>query len=213
VYSLSAGQGLTVNTKTRRVDSVEAPHRWSKYEMSKFSVLFALNAALAVILSGSVTASAAQAQSAAVNNDDGSGKTATTAANAHARSVPRSRYRPTQLSGSASRYYSLIWGVDGLSVKAVESGELIRFSYRIVDANKAETLNDKKLEPSLLAPRAGVRLEIPQLEKVGKLRQSSTPESGKTYWMAFSNKGRLVKPGDHVSIVIGKFRADGLIVE
>jgi hypothetical protein len=31
--------------------------------------------------------------------------------------------------------------------------------------------------------------------------------------MAFSNKGRHVKQGDHVSVVIGKFRADGLVVD
>jgi len=95
----------------------------------------------------------------------------------------------------------------------MESGELIRFTYRVLDATKADALNDKKAEPSLIAPQAGVRLEIPQLEKVGKLRQSAPPEAGKTYWMAFSNKGRIVKPGDHVSIVIGRFRADGLVVE
>jgi hypothetical protein len=31
--------------------------------------------------------------------------------------------------------------------------------------------------------------------------------------MAFSNKGRLVKRGDRVNVVIGKFRADGLVVD
>jgi hypothetical protein len=31
--------------------------------------------------------------------------------------------------------------------------------------------------------------------------------------MAFSNKGRLVKRGDRVSVVIGQFRADGLVVD
>lgn len=122
------------------------------------------------------------------------------------------RFRPNQ-SKRAEEYYGLIWGVDSLRVKSMESGELIRFTYRVLDATKADALNDKKAEPSLIAPQAGVRLEIPQLEKVGKLRQSAPPEAGKTYWMAFSNKGRIVKPGDHVSIVIGRFRADGLVVE
>jgi hypothetical protein len=51
------------------------------------------------------------------------------------------------------------------------------------------------------------------MDKIGKLRQSSTPEAGKSYWMAFSNKGRLVKRGHRVSVVIGKFRADGLVVD
>jgi hypothetical protein len=31
--------------------------------------------------------------------------------------------------------------------------------------------------------------------------------------MAFSNKGGHVKRGDHVTVVIGQFRAEGLVVE
>jgi hypothetical protein len=123
------------------------------------------------------------------------------------------RYRPQLVSKSAREFYALFWGVESLSVKAVESGEIIRFSYRVLDADKAKTLNDKKNEPSLIDPKAGVRLEVPTLEKVGQLRQSSAPEVGKTYWMAFSNKGRYVKPGHRVNVVIGNFHADGLVVQ
>jgi hypothetical protein len=89
---------------------------------------------------------------------------------------------------------------------------MIRFSYRVTDAQKAKALNDKKSSPSLLDEQAHVKLVVPSLEKVGELRQSATPEGGKAYWMVFSNKGRFVKPGDRVSVVIGKFRADGLVV-
>ena len=112
-----------------------------------------------------------------------------------------------------NRYYGLIWGVDNLTVKWAESGELVRFSYQVVDAQKAKVLNDKKSEPSLIDPEAKVKLVVPSLEKVGQLRQSSTPIAGKSYWMAFSNKGRLVKRGDMVTVQIGMFRAQGLIVE
>jgi hypothetical protein len=98
-------------------------------------------------------------------------------------------------------------------VKSTESGEVIRFSYRVLDADKANALNDKKAEPSLIDAKAGVQLVVPSLEKVGKLRQSSAPQAGRSYWMAFSNKGRLVKRGDRVSVVIGPFRADGLVVD
>jgi hypothetical protein len=124
-----------------------------------------------------------------------------------------SHYRPARFSRRAELNYGLIWGVDSLSVKWTESGEVIRFAYRVLDGDKAKTLNDKKLEPSLVDPRAGVKLVIPQLEKVGKLRQTGTPEAGKAYWMAFSNKGRLVKRGDRVNVVIGNFHADGLVVD
>jgi hypothetical protein len=65
----------------------------------------------------------------------------------------------------------------------------------------------------LIDPKAGVKLVVPSMEKIGKLRQSSMPEAGKMYWMAFSNKGRRVRPGDRVNIVIGKFEANGLVVE
>lgn len=127
--------------------------------------------------------------------------------------VPQRYPRKHTLPPSAMQYYALMWGVDSLAVKSVESGEIIRFTYRVLDAEKAKVLNDKKNEPSLIDPGAGVSLVIPSLEKVGKLRQSSTPQAGQVYWMAFSNKGRYVKPGHRVNVVIGNFRADGLIVQ
>ena len=98
-------------------------------------------------------------------------------------------------------------------VKWGESGEVIRFNYRVLDAAKATVLNDKKNEPSLIDPERGVSLVVPSMENVGQLRQSAPPETGKAYWMVFSNKGRLVKRGDHVNVVIGSFRADGLVVD
>jgi hypothetical protein len=126
--------------------------------------------------------------------------------------LPR-RYAQNRLTAKALRYYSLVWGVDSLGVKSVESGEIIRFTYRIVDAEKAKPLNDKRNEPSLIDPGAGVKLAVPSLEKIGKLRQSSTPLPGKVYWMAFSNRGGHVKPGHRVDVVIGQFRATGLVVQ
>ena len=122
-------------------------------------------------------------------------------------------YQPDRFAGRAGTYYRLMWGVDSLAVKWAESGEVIRFSYRVLDADHAKVLNDKKFEPSLIDPRAGVKLVVPSLENVGQLRQSIPPENGKSYWMVFSNKGRFVKRGDRVNIVIGQFQANGLVVD
>ena len=124
-----------------------------------------------------------------------------------------STYEPNHFPKREHSYYDLFWGVDGLSAKAVESGELIKFSYRVLDPAKAKTLNDKSNEPVMYDPAVRAKLVIPSLEKVGQLRQSSTPEAGKIYWMAFSNPGRVVKRGDRVSIVIGQFHIEGLVVE
>ena len=110
-------------------------------------------------------------------------------------------------------YYEGVWGVGELRVKTAESGQLIRFNYRVIDPNKAAALNDKKVEPKLFDTQAGVSLVVPQMEKVGKLRQSSTPKQGMTYWMAFANPTLAVKRGHKVDIVIGSFHANGLLVE
>jgi hypothetical protein len=118
-----------------------------------------------------------------------------------------------QVPMRAHMYYQGVWGVDSLTVKYTESGEIIRFSYRVIDPEKAATLNDKKAEPSLIDPQAGVKLVVPQMEKIGKLRQSSAPIADKSYWIAFSNSGRRVRPGDRVDVEIGNFRAQGLVVE
>ena len=110
-------------------------------------------------------------------------------------------------------YYEGVWGVDSFRVKYTESGEIVRFSYRVVDPDRAVALNDKKAEPTLIDPQAGVSLVVPEVSNVGKMRQTSTPKPGMTYWMAFSNVGRRVKRGDRVDVVIGHFRATGLEVE
>ena len=120
---------------------------------------------------------------------------------------------PPRVPKRAVTYYESLWGIDSLSVRAVESGELIRFNYRVLDPARAAQLNDKKAQPTLIDPRARASLVVPSLEKVGQLRQSETPAAGKVYWMAFSNKGRVVKRGDRVSVLIGRFHVDNLVVE
>jgi hypothetical protein len=110
-------------------------------------------------------------------------------------------------------YYEGVWGVGQLRVKVAEAGQVIRFNYQVLDPQKAAVLNDKKAEPGLFDAQAGVWLVVPQMEKVGQLRQSSTPKAGMTYWMAFSNPTLAVKRGHRVDVVIGSFRATNLVVE
>jgi hypothetical protein len=117
------------------------------------------------------------------------------------------------MPGSARDHYATTWGVDQLSARLAESGELVRFNYRVVDAKKAALLVDKAASPSLVDEKAHVALQVPNMEKVGPLRQAMPLENGKSYWIVFSNKGNLVKRGHHVSVVIGPVRLDGLVVQ
>jgi hypothetical protein len=117
------------------------------------------------------------------------------------------------MPASARRYYASTWGVDQLTTQLAESGQLVRFSYRVVDTTLAKPLLDKVSNPSLLDEHAHAVLTVPTMEKVGPLRQSGAVEAGKIYWVLFSNRGSVVHYGDRVSIVIGSFRVDGLVVQ
>jgi len=124
------------------------------------------------------------------------------------------RNQPNRIASREAAIFEAVWGIEAPSVKAVESGVLLRFSYRVLDPEKAKALNDKKLNPTLVNPEKGISLVVPSMEKVGQLRQAPQKiDAGKSYWMAFSNSGRLIKPGDRVDIVIGNFHARGLLVE
>ena len=168
---------------------------------------------LGVVLLSNILVSAALPQSSSGTLQPAAGTSGAAKVTPVSAATTAHRYQPTHFPKRAQLYYQLDWGVDELTVRSVESGELIRFNFRVLDPVRAQPLNDKKSEPFLIDERARVKLVVPSLEKVGQLRQSATPEAGKTYWMAFSNKGGLVKRGDRVSVVIGKFRADGLVVQ
>ncbi len=122
-------------------------------------------------------------------------------------------YMVNHLPRRAQMYYQSLWGIDSLRIKTMESGELIRFTWRVFDTDKAKVLVDEKVQPELIDSQAGVKLVVPGVNNVGMLRSTSTPEVGKSYFVAFSNVGRRVKPGHHVDIVIGHFKAEGLVVE
>src|SRR5581483_6232391 len=161
------------------------------------------------VLAGTLLVSLAQGQSGQ-NNSAGH---VATAAFPGVSQPSASPYASKGFSNHARNYYQVEWGVDSFVTKAVQSGQMIRFGYRVVNADKAKALNDKKATPYLIDPRAGVKLVVPSMGKVGQLRQSGTPEVGKTYWMLFSNKGGFVKKGSRVSVVIGRFRVGELLVE
>jgi len=127
--------------------------------------------------------------------------------------VHHSPYLAAQHLNSADVNYAVQWGVDSMQVHQTNGGNLIRFSYRVVDTKKATVLVDRAATPLMVSATARVALQVPVMDKVGPLRQATELESGKTYWMVFSNKGGTVKSGDHVSVVVGSFHVDGLVVQ
>jgi hypothetical protein len=169
-----------------------------------------------LLLAGVVAVPAAfgQTERHGTHGTEGSGAKAPAAATVSAAKAGKaSPYHPAKLPTRAKDYYVSVWGVDNFLVRETASGNLIRFSYRVVDPHRAEMLGDARATPHLIAPARNVVLQVPAMENIGDLRQKGKPVAGKEYWMAFSNKGNVVKPGDRVIVVIGSFHADGLRVE
>jgi len=151
-----------------------------------------------VLLSAAAAAAAAQSAKARTTNA------------AHHGTSP---YVGSERSDRARNYYQSMYGVDSLVLKSVKSDQLIRFSYRVVNADRAKAWAVKEATPTLYDVQSHVSLVVPTMDKVGQSRQSGPPENGKTYWMVFSNKGNVVKVGHRVGISIGAFKASGLAVE
>lgn len=110
-------------------------------------------------------------------------------------------------------YMKRKWGVEVLYVRQTAAGYMLEFRYKVLDAAKAKPLFERQTKPLLTHLETGARLIVPTPAKTGALRNSNPPLAGHTYWMFFANPGRLVQPGDHVSIDIGGFRVAGLVVQ
>lgn len=104
------------------------------------------------------------------------------------------------------------WGVEPLYVRQTAAGYMLEFRYKVLDPKKARPLFERQTKPVLTHVESGMKTIVPTPAKTGALRNSNPPRAGQVYWMFFANPGRLVKPGEHVNIQIGRFRADGLLV-
>ena len=105
------------------------------------------------------------------------------------------------------------WGIEIASIRLTANNHMIDYRYRVLDAAKATDLFTRQIKPALIHQETGKVLAVPETAKIGPLRNSNTPQAGKIYWMFFGNAGNLVKPGDKVTVVIGDFRTENLVVE
>jgi hypothetical protein len=106
------------------------------------------------------------------------------------------------------------WGIQVASLHLSANGYMVDFRYKVMDSQKAAALGDPKAKPYLLDQATGAKLVVPRSPKVGPLRQSAENlTAGKVYFALFSNPGKVVKTGSKVTVAIGDFKAENLVVE
>ncbi len=105
------------------------------------------------------------------------------------------------------------WGVEVIGVRPSAAGYMLDFRYRVLDAEKAAELVNRKVKPYLIVEKDGSTLRVPVTSKLGPLRQSAQfAKENRNYFMFFANPNRHVKSGDLVTVVIGDFKTEHLLV-
>jgi hypothetical protein len=105
------------------------------------------------------------------------------------------------------------WGIHIEAVRLTAEGHLIDFRYRVVDPYKAENLMRRGDQAYLIDQASGAQLPVP-VTKVGQLRGTGQkPTAGRIYTVMFSSGAGVVRQGSAVTVVIGEFRAENLVVE
>jgi hypothetical protein len=110
-------------------------------------------------------------------------------------------------------YFARRYGIGQLHVRSISTGASLEFRCQVLDPDKAKALNDNRVAPVAIERKTGTRLSVANTENNGKPVQRVSPEAGQEYWMVFGNRGKIVKPGNMVDLVIGTVHISGLIVE
>ena len=105
------------------------------------------------------------------------------------------------------------WGIkiEGIYITAV--GQLVDFRYRVIDPEKATGLMKRKDKALIIDQASGVQMKVP-VTKVGQLRGTgTTAKADRVYTVIFTSGGGIIQKGSKVTVVIGEFRAENLVVE
>ena len=104
------------------------------------------------------------------------------------------------------------WGILPLSIQLTAGGQLLDYRYLVIDPEKAEALVKRSDKAYLIDQASGTKLPVSGT-KVGPLRQTGTKLiAGMKYPILFVNSGGVIKPGNKVTLVIGEFRLEDIVV-
>jgi hypothetical protein len=105
------------------------------------------------------------------------------------------------------------FGIKIVSLRPTGGGQMLDLRFQVIDPEKAKGVLDKNKKAYVLDDKSGKTLPVP-VTKAGPMRQTTlNPEAGRVYFMLFSNPGGMVREGGSVSLVIGDFRKDGIVVD
>jgi hypothetical protein len=126
-----------------------------------------------------------------------------------------SNYATVNISEEKAKELAEVWGVELLGMRITAADYMLDFRFHVIDAEKALPLFDHRIKPYIVADRSQIKLPVPMAAKVGAFRPTNRGKnitSGRNYYMIFGNPDRHVKQGETVTVVIGDFKVEGLLV-
>lgn len=123
----------------------------------------------------------------------------------------------TTISTAIQKRMSSVHEASGIKVERITyavGGMKLDLRYRITDIEKAKQVFTNKTPLALIDQATGTIMGVPNMPKVGKLRQiPNQNEMWRVYWIMFDNPGALVRRGGKVTLVIGDIKIKDLVVE
>lgn len=109
------------------------------------------------------------------------------------------------------------WGIKFYGIRWTAAGYMLEINFRVLDPDKAFPLLKRDIKRYVMVDKSGAVLEVPFTEKLGSLKASvrtaNMVKKNRNYYALFANPGKHVQPGDKVTLVIGTFMAEDLIVQ
>jgi heme-binding NEAT domain protein len=104
------------------------------------------------------------------------------------------------------------WGIKVESARLSAGGYMVDFRFRVLNAGKAAKLFDRRIKPHMIDQATGARFIVPSPPKVGQLRSGGNIKENRIYFIFFANPAKYVKSGNKITVVVGDFKAENIVV-
>jgi hypothetical protein len=109
------------------------------------------------------------------------------------------------------------WGIKLYGVRWTAAGYMLEMKFRVLDEHKAFPLLKREINRYLIVEKNGAVLEVPFTQKLGSLkstvRTANMVKKDHNYIALFANPGKHVQVDDKVTLVIGNFILENLVVQ
>jgi hypothetical protein len=105
------------------------------------------------------------------------------------------------------------FGIQARSLRLSAEGRMLDFRYKVLDPDKASKVITRNIHPYIVGEKQDTKIGV-QTAKTGEMRHTGNNlKVGKQYFVLFGNPKQQIKKGDQVTVVIGDYRMEHVMVD